>query len=175
MRTPGIQWLAKHGVPHTVITYDHKKKGAAFAAQEVGFPLSQIVKTLVVALDDNRHALALMPGDLQLSLKKLAAAFGAKRAAMADRAVAERMTGYHAGGISPFGTRNALPAVMDRSLEHRDEIMINAGRRGVMVKMLPDDILHFCHVKLADLARKPLHATFDRKGTHHVRTHHYQR
>lgn len=153
MRTRGIQWLTKHGVPHTVIAYDHHEKGAVFAAHEVGFPLSQTVKTLVVALDDRRHALALMPGDRQLSLKKLAAAFGTKRAAMADSAVAERMTGYHVGGISPFGTRNALPAVMDRSLEHRDEIMINAGRRGVMVKMLPGDMLHFCHVKLADLAQ----------------------
>ena len=85
--------------------------------------------------------LALISGDRQLSLKKLAKAFGVKKATMADTASAERLTGYHVGGISPFGLRQRLPAVMEESLQRWDEVMINAGQRGAMLKMAPGDIL----------------------------------
>ena len=114
---------------------------AAFAAQATGFPLKQTIKTLVLHFGGKSHGLALMPGDQQLSLKKAAKAFGVKKAAMADRAAAERLTGYHVGGISPFGLRQALPAVLAEDLQGHDEVMVNAGQRGIMLKMAPFDII----------------------------------
>ena len=71
-----------------------KKKGAAFAARATGFPLDRTVKTLVVDLGGRNYCLALLPGDRQLDLKQLAQVFALKRAAMADTATAERLTGY---------------------------------------------------------------------------------
>jgi Cys-tRNA(Pro)/Cys-tRNA(Cys) deacylase len=82
-----------------------------------------------------------MPGDRELTLKKMAQACGVKKAVMADPAVAERLTGYHVGGISPFGLRQKLPVVMEESLLAHDKVMINAGQRGVMLKMIPGDIM----------------------------------
>ena len=120
-----------------MVTYDHAEKGAVFASEAVGFPLPQTIKTLVVALDNRNFALALMPGDRQLSLKKAAAACGAKRAAMADTQTAERLTGYLVGGISPFGTKKMLPVVMEAALGGYDEVLINAGQRGMLLKMSP--------------------------------------
>jgi len=139
--TRAIAWLKQKKIPFDVVHYDHEEKGATFAAQATGFPLEQTVKTLVVDLGGKSFGLALMPGDRQLSLKKLAKAFGVKKATMADTASAERLTGYHVGGISPFGLRQRLPAVMEESLQRWDEVMINAGQRGAMLKMAPGDIL----------------------------------
>ncbi len=153
MTTRGIQFLKKKGVRHHVVKYDHKEKGAEFAAQAADFPLDQTIKTLVVALDADRWVLVLMPGDRQLSMKKIAKACGAKRAAMADTTTAQRLTGYMVGGISPFGTQKRIEAVMDHSLQHHKQVMINAGQRGIMVKLAPEDIVKTLGAAAADLSQ----------------------
>jgi Cys-tRNA(Pro)/Cys-tRNA(Cys) deacylase len=153
MATRGIRFLQSKKIRHEVVKYDHQIKGAEFAAQAVGFPLDRTIKTLVVALDNTRYALALMPGDRQLSMKKVAAACRAKRAAMADTATAQRLTGYLVGGISPFGTQKQLPVIMEQTLQSLPEVLINAGQRGVMVKLAPAAIVRALDARLADLAQ----------------------
>jgi Cys-tRNA(Pro)/Cys-tRNA(Cys) deacylase len=154
MTTRGIQFLKQKRVAHEVIKYDHQEKGARFAAQAAGFPLSQTIKTLVVSLDSNRFALILMPGDSELSMKKVAKACGVKRAAMADQASASRVTGYLVGGISPFGTKKRLPVIMEAALQHFQKVMINAGQRGTMVKLAPADIIRSLDATVADLSHQ---------------------
>lgn len=151
MSTRAIVWLKKKKVAFEIVPYDHEVKGAAFAAQATGFPLEKTVKTLVVDLGGKAFGLALMPGDRQLSLKKLARAFDVKKASMADAEAAERLTGYHVGGISPFGLRQRLPAVMEESLPRWDEVMINGGQRGIMLKMVPGDIVASLQCKVVAL------------------------
>ena len=153
MSTRGIQYLRRHRISHEVVTYDHQEKGAEFAARTADFPLDRTIKTLVVALDNGRWILALMPGDRQLSMKKIAKACGAKRAAMADTNTAQRLTGYKVGGISPFGTQKRLDVIMDRSLQPHDQVMINAGQRGTMVKMAPGDIIAALHADVTGLCQ----------------------
>ena len=152
MTTRGIQYLKNNRIAHQVVKYDHEEKGAEFAARAVDFPLAQTIKTLVVALDNNRFTLVLAPGDRQLSMKKVARACKAKRAAMADTTTAQRITGYQVGGISPFGSKKPLSAVMDASLTSHQKVMINAGQRGIMVKMLPGDIMMTLKAEIADLS-----------------------
>ena len=116
MSTPAIQYLKQKKITFDVLKYDHAEKGAEFAARATGYPLAQTVKTLVVDLEEKGHTLVLMTGDKQLSMKRLARACGVKRATMADTNTAERLTGYLIGGISPFGTRQKLPIIMDESI-----------------------------------------------------------
>lgn len=140
MSTRAIQHLKRKDVSFELIKYEHEEKGAAFAARATGFPLDRTIKTLVVDLGGRNYCLALLPGDRQLDLKQLAQGFAVKRAAMADTATAERLTGYLVGGISPFGTKQALPSVMEKRIREHAQVLINAGQRGVMVKMAPEDI-----------------------------------
>jgi Cys-tRNA(Pro)/Cys-tRNA(Cys) deacylase len=151
MSTRGIDLLQKKKIPFEVVHYDHQEKGAVYAAQAVGYALSRTVKTLVVTLDQTRQVFVLMPGNGRVSMKKVAAAGQAKRAAMADAETAQRLTGYLVGGISPFGSKRNLPVLMDASLQAQAEIMINAGRRGTMVKLNPIHIIALLKPKLADL------------------------
>jgi Cys-tRNA(Pro)/Cys-tRNA(Cys) deacylase len=153
MSTRAIQILKQKKIPFELIKYDHEEKGAEFAATATGYPLAATVKTLVVDLEGKKYALILMPGDRQLSMKRLAKACGVKRAAMADTRTAERLTGYQVGGISPFGTKQKLPVVMEADILTLDKILINAGQRGTMLKMAPLDIRKTLAAKVAVVAQ----------------------
>ena len=152
MSTRAVVWLKQKKIPFEIVHYDHEEKGASFAARATGFPLEQTIKTLVVHLGGKSFGLALMPGDQELSLKKMAKAFGVKKAAMADAAAAERLTGYHVGGISPFGLRQPLTAVMEEVLLQYDAVMINAGQRGTMLKMAPGNVVAALRCRVTALA-----------------------
>lgn len=152
--TRAISFLKKKKIPYEVIKYEHQEKGAEFAARATGHPLEHTVKTLVVELDRKSYCLALLPGHRELNLKKLATLIGVKRTAMVDTKTAERLTGYLVGGISPFGTRQRLWTVMENSILTNEEVLINAGQRGVILKMTPDDIVRALDCKVASIARK---------------------
>ena len=153
MSTRAIAYLKKNKIHFEVIRYEHKEKGAEFAAVATGYPLERTVKTLVVELDHKRYCLALMPGHREVDLKKMASVCGVKRTAMVDTKTAERLTGYLVGGISPFGTQQRLETVMESSILNNDEILINAGQRGVMLKMAPGDIVTALACQVSSIAR----------------------
>lgn len=140
MPTRAIRFLRHSGIPFEIVRYRHVQKGAALAARATGFALEKIIKTLVVDAGQGRHALALIPGNCRLDLKRLALALAVKRAALADVPTAQRLSGYVVGGISPFGTAHKMDAVMETQLLSVGEVLINAGRRGIMLKMAPTDI-----------------------------------
>jgi Cys-tRNA(Pro)/Cys-tRNA(Cys) deacylase len=151
MSTRAIQFLKQKKIPFESITYHHEEKGAAFAAGATGFALEKTIKTLVVDLGRKQYVLVLVPGDRQLSMKRLASFWRTKRAAMVDVPTAERVTGYRVGGISPFGTRRHLPVVMDQSILYLDRVLINAGQRGHMLLMAPADIRDALACEVADV------------------------
>ena len=153
MTTRAISYLKKKNIPYDVVKYEHREKGAEFAAKATGYPLERTIKTLVVELDRKSYCLALLPGDRELDLKKLASSVGIKRTAMVDIKTAERLTGYLVGGISPFGTQQRLGTVMESSILSYEEIMINAGQRGLMLKMAPGDIVKALSCKVMPIAR----------------------
>jgi Cys-tRNA(Pro)/Cys-tRNA(Cys) deacylase len=153
--TRAISYLKEKKIPYEVVKYDHREKGAEFAASATGYPLERTVKTLVVELDRKSYCLALLPGHRELDLKKLASLLGVKRTAMVDIKTAERLTGYLVGGISPFGTQQRLETIMESGILEYEEIMINAGQRGVMLKMAPGDIVTALDCKVMSIASNP--------------------
>ena len=155
MSTRAIRYLEQKKIAFEVVKYEHEQKGAEFAAKASGFALEKTVKTLVVDLGRKQYTLVLMPGDKQLSMKRLARNQDVKRAAMADTRTAERLTGYLVGGISPFGTSQKLPVVMEERILEFDKILINAGQRGTMLLMAPEDIKKALAAKVANIAQEP--------------------
>ena len=153
MSTRAISYLKKKRIPYEVIKYEHREKGAEYAASATGYPLEHTVKTLVVELDRKSYCLALLPGHRELDIKKLATFLSVKRTAMVDIKTAERLTGYLVGGISPFGTQQRLETIMESGILESEEILINAGQRGVMLKMAPEDIVTALDCKVMSIAR----------------------
>ncbi len=156
MKTRGITFLEQFHFPFEVYTYRHDMKGAEYAAHATGVPLERMVKTLVLG-DTTRtqYFFALMPGHLELDLKKAAAATGVKRMRMASVSEAERLTGYQVGGISPFGSRKTLPVLMEETLKQHITIAINGGARGCIVALKTDKLIELLHPEILPLAQIP--------------------
>jgi Cys-tRNA(Pro)/Cys-tRNA(Cys) deacylase len=154
-RTRAIDALQRCGVEFTVHTYvadsgGDETFGEAVAAA-LGVVPDRVFKTLV-AEADGRPVVAIVPVTRTLSLKALAHASGAKRAVMADPAVAERLTGYVVGGISPFAHRRRLPVVVDDSVDRHEWVFVSAGQRGLQVEVRPGDLTRITGARLAPVA-----------------------
>ncbi|WP_428963578.1 Cys-tRNA(Pro) deacylase [Micromonospora fluostatini] len=141
--TPAIALLVTRKVTHRTHPYevspDLPNYGALVAAA-LGVPPGRLFKTLVAEVD-GALVVAVVPVGGDLDLKALAAAVGGKRAALADRAAAERATGYVRGGISPLGQRRRLPTVVDSSALAHETVYVSAGRRGLQVELAPQDLV----------------------------------
>ena len=72
-------------------------------------------------------------------MKKLAAAFGGKSAAMMKPAMAEKATGYVVGGISPFGQKKQVPTAIEVAAMNEPLVYMNGGQRGLQVRLAPTD------------------------------------
>jgi Cys-tRNA(Pro)/Cys-tRNA(Cys) deacylase len=153
-QTRGITELRRAGIAHRALHYGYTGDGpaAAEAARELDVEPERMFKTLV-ALAGEEPVFALVPADAELSLKKLAAAAGVKHAAMAPRDLAERRTGYQAGGISPLGSRQVLRVFMDDSALSHERVCLNAGGRGEIVEVATADLVSHVSATAADLRR----------------------
>ncbi len=155
MTTPATALLTKQKVRHTLHTYvvsaDAPNYGS-LVAQAIGAPAERVFKTLVTEVD-GALTVAVVPVTGDVDLKALAGAAGGKRAALADRDLAEKTTGYVRGGISPLGQRKRLPTIIDDSALDADTIFVSAGKRGLQVQLAPADLIRLTGAKVAPIAR----------------------
>ena len=149
--TRGIALLEEQGVEFEVVEYLYKQKGAGRAARAIEWSERQVIKSLVFKVDDRDHRFALVPADRELSTKKLARLLGVKQVEMARPRDAERLTGYVAGGISPLGSYAALPVIMEETLLELERVVINAGRRGVVVALDPWELREVLGAEIEDI------------------------
>lgn len=141
--TPGIEVARKAGIAHQVHEYAHDPTSESYgleAAEKLGVAPERVFKTLVVRLANGELAVAVLPVSAKLSMKLMAKAAGAKKAAMADQADVERATGYVLGGVSPLGQKRRLQTIIDASAEALPGMYISAGRRGLEIELAPEDL-----------------------------------
>jgi Cys-tRNA(Pro) deacylase len=136
--TPATQWLRQQGVAFTEHPYDYVDHGGtAESARQLGVPEHSVVKTLVMQDDKAQPLVVLMHGDRQVSTKNLARQIDAKSVEPCKPEVAQRHSGYLVGGTSPFGLRKAMPVYVESSVLELPRILINGGRRGFLVGLVP--------------------------------------
>lgn len=147
--TPAVVAAQLAGIPFTLHEYEHDPAASSYgleAAVKTGVDQARVFKTLVVA-QDGKLFVAIVPVAAQLDLRALG-----KRAALADRAAAERATGYVLGGISPLGQRKRLPTVVDESALGHETIFVSAGRRGLELELAPGDLVTLTDAHVAAVA-----------------------
>lgn len=137
--TRATQMLEKAGLAFSVHSYDYDPNADKIglqAAEALGEPPQRVLKTLMAKVD-GKPVCVILPSDREVSMKKLAAAFGGKSAEMMKPAEAERSSGYTVGGISPFGQKRVVPTVMEQQALAEQQVFINGGQRGLQVRLDP--------------------------------------
>ncbi len=151
--TPATAQLAKAGIAFTLHEYDYDPNAARIglqAAEALGIAPERLLKTLMTKAG-GAVVCVLVPSDKEVNLKRLAAAAGAKDAAMLPPAEAERITGYHVGGISPLGQKKRVATFIENAALAHATILVNGGRRGLQIEIAPADLVTALSAKAADL------------------------
>lgn len=153
-QTRATQMLEKAGIAFSVHGYDYDPDADRIglqAAEALGEAPRRVLKTLM-ALVDGKPVCVILPSDREVSMKRLAAAFGGKSAEMMKPAEAERSSGYKVGGISPFGQRRAVPTVMEEQALAEAHVFLNGGQRGLQLRLEPKAALEILGGRAVALA-----------------------
>lgn len=146
--------LTQAGVAFTVHAYDYDPDASRIglqAAEALGVAPDAVLKTLMTEVD-GKPVCVVLPSDREVGMKALARLFDAKSARMMRPPDAERMTGYVVGGISPFGQKRRVPTVFEESALAHPLVFINAGQRGLQVRLDPEDAVAVLHARVAGVA-----------------------
>jgi Cys-tRNA(Pro)/Cys-tRNA(Cys) deacylase len=156
-KTNAARLLDTLNIPYELRTYevDPDDLTALSVARKIGLPAEQVFKTLLAQTNTGEHLFAVVPGNAELDLKKLAHAASAKKAELASLKEVEPLTGYIRGGVTVMGAKKPFPAYADETIELFDQISISAGLRGLQLLLAPADYLRAANATLADLTKDP--------------------
>lgn len=154
-KTNAARILDGLGISYELREYavDPDDLSAISVAKKIGLPPEQVFKTLLTCTGSNEHFFAVIPGDAELDLKKLAIVADTKKIELAALKDVEPLTGYIRGGVTVLGARKPFPAFADETMQLFDVISISAGQRGLQLILSPDDYLRATEAELADLTK----------------------
>ena len=155
VKTNAARLLDSLGIAYEMRMYevDPDDLTAISVARKIGLPAEQVFKTLLTRAATGEHLFAVIPGDAEVDLKKLAQAASVKKVELASLKEVEPLTGYVRGGVTVMAARTAFPAYVDETIELYDIISISAGQRGTQLILSPADYLRATGGTLADLTK----------------------
>lgn len=152
-KTNAARLLDQAGITYELIPYevDEEHLDAGHVAEQLHEDIRQVFKTLVMRGDRSGIFVCIIPGNREVDLKAAAKVSGNKSAAMLHMRELLPTTGYIRGGCSPIGMKRNFPSYIDESCREFDHIYISAGVRGLQIRIAPDDLIHFAHLKTSAL------------------------
>jgi len=141
-KTMPMRVLDDEGIPYEVHTHEHKQSTAEGVAEDLGIPVAQVVKAMIIQRSDRQFVLVAVPGDRRLSLKKVGAALDDKNAKLAAERDVQRVTGFRVGAVSVTGfRRDDVPVYVDRHVLDLERVIISAGRPDAGLALSPDALM----------------------------------
>ncbi|WP_395533804.1 Cys-tRNA(Pro) deacylase [Enterococcus faecium] len=153
VKTNAIRMVEQKKIPYTEHEYewDESRLSASSVAEQLPESQSRIFKTLVAVGNVTGPLVAVIPGEAELNLKKLAKVSGNKKVEMLHLKDLEATTGYIRGGCSPIGMKKLFPTYLDQIAESYEQIIVSAGRRGLQMELAPQDICALTSGQFADI------------------------
>ena len=154
-KTNAARLLDQLKIPYELRSYevDLDDLTAVSVAHKIGLPPEQVFKTLLTTTTEKEHLFAIVPGDSELDLKKLAHAAGTRKVELASLKEVEPLTGYIRGGVTVLAAKKPFPAFADETIELFDIISVSAGQRGLQLLLSPADYLRATNATLVDLTK----------------------
>ena len=156
-KTNAMRELERSGIPFTYREVEEGDLARGLGlrmALEAGVDPASSFKTLVTVAPSGSCVVCCIPVGEELDFKKAAAAAGEKSLSMLPTRELEPLTGYVRGGCSPVGMRRRLPTLIDETAQLFAAIGISGGRRGLSLRLAPDDLASFCNAAYADICRE---------------------
>ena len=150
-KTNAVRALDTAGMSYSLHPYDPDSGDAVHTAKLLSIPPERLFKTLVTCGPEHRCFVFLVPADRELNNKKAARAAGVKQVSMLPQKELLPTTGYVHGGCSPLGMKKRFPTFLSDTAAHFPTVFFNAGRRGLMIEALPDDLCRMIGASYADL------------------------
>jgi Cys-tRNA(Pro)/Cys-tRNA(Cys) deacylase len=152
-KTNAMRLLDAKKVSYAVYAFSPDIHSADGVAAALGFPAQQVFKTLVVMPEKGRPLLAIIPGDSELDLKRMAQVANEKKMRMATQREAESLTGLLVGGISALAlTAKGFKVYLHSSASNYSEVLVSAGQRGLNVRLAVADLVKVVNARVADIA-----------------------
>jgi Cys-tRNA(Pro) deacylase len=151
--TSAILELKAKAAAFTLYSYKYEEKGGTkTAALKLGIPEHSVIKTLIMEDETGKPMIIMMHGDNEVSTKALARKLAVKSVIPCQPQVAQKHTGYKVGGTSPFATRRKMPIYMEKTIGDLTSIFINAGSRGLLAQMSPEEIIRILQPVMVSVA-----------------------
>lgn len=153
-KTNAARLLDKAKISYELIPYtvDPDNLAAEHVAEELGEDINCVFKTLVLHGERSGYFVCVIPGNMEVDLKKVAKAAGAKKAEMIPMKELLPLTGYIRGGCSPIGMKKPFPTFFHATALDFPVIYVSAGQRGLQIKISPSDLIAFCSAQVGDIA-----------------------
>jgi Cys-tRNA(Pro)/Cys-tRNA(Cys) deacylase len=141
-KTIAMRVLEEKGIAYQVHQHAHKQYTAEGVAEDLGIPVAQVVKAMIVQRSDRQFVLVVVPGDRRLSLKKVGAVLNDKNVKLASERDVQRVTGFQVGAVSVLGFRRTdVPAYVDQHVMDLEQAVISAGTPVAGLALSPDALM----------------------------------
>lgn len=143
-KTNAARILDSMQIPYQLLEYkvDPYDLSAEDAARKLEVPVEQVFKTLMLRGEKKGVLAACIPGGRELDLKALASFSGDKKIEMVPLREIFSLTGYQRGAVSPLGMKKPCALFLDERAYEFSSILVSAGRKGVQLKLNPEDLAY---------------------------------
>lgn len=144
--------LSDSGISFSIETYEYNPQGSSIgvqAAQSMGQDENSVAKTLIIEVDKKHPVCVVLPVHKKVNMDSVANLLMGKKARMMNAEKSTKLTGFVSGGTSPLGVFNLMPIFLAEELIALNEIYVNAGERGLVAKLAPQDLIQITGAKTA--------------------------
>ena len=147
------RFLDSRQVPYTVYNLPKEKLGGLETARILEAPPEIIYKSIVILRKNpGKPILAVVPGDSEVNLKKLAKTVGEKKVVPATQKEAEKVTRLQVGGISPLALINrGFQIVIHQTVKDFQLVHVSGGERGLNLRLPAEDLIRLTNARVADI------------------------
>ncbi|GAA2221172.1 YbaK/EbsC family protein [Streptomyces amakusaensis] len=145
--------LRELGLDVPVRRFPDATRTAAEAAAAIGCDVSEIVKSLIFAVDGD-PVLVLLDGSSRVDLERVREELGADAVKRANADLVRKTTGYAIGGVPPFGHLTRTRVLADRALLDHPVVWAAAGTPHTVFPLDPKTLIEHAGGRLVDVRER---------------------